>query len=117
MFSVEEDLMAKHSAEWDSTFEDARVLEKLSDDNNALVHLKFAASPLSSREMLCVVHRHEEGPPSTPQCKNEKKEGGADGDVGGGVGDDWVLWLTFAYASVGDKWTREEGTQRERNQS
>ena len=63
---TEEDLMAKHSAEWDSTFEDARVLGKLSDKNDALVHLKFAASPLSSREILYVVNRRKEGPPSTP---------------------------------------------------
>ncbi|EJK64986.1 hypothetical protein THAOC_14221, partial [Thalassiosira oceanica] len=85
----------KHAREWDSTFEDAKIMKRFSD-KDILVHWKFKASPLSGRDMLYIVTElHEEGPPPSKSNPNDN-EGS----------DQWVDRWMYAYASVSDDWAK-----------
>ena len=92
------DDLEKHAKEWDTTFAGARIVEKLSknengnvNDDTILVHWKFNASPLAGRDMLYLVHKLEE---EKDDNNNNNKNGR-------------VLRLTYAYASVSDGWVKE----------
>lgn len=82
------DDLAKHAKEWDATFAGVDTVAKLSEnDETILVRWKFDASPLSSRDLLYLIHRLEE----TTDEKNPQQ----------------ILRLTYAYASVSDEWVQE----------
>ncbi len=82
------DDLEKHATEWDATFVGADLVARLSEnDETILVRWKFDASPLSSRDLLYLIHRLEE----TTDEKNPKQ----------------ILRLTYAYASVSDEWVKE----------
>jgi len=99
----------KHAKEWDATFAGAKLLGKLTDredDDTLLVHWKFNAPPLTGRDMLYVVHRLKEEEPS------QNSTDGKDNNTTTIDNDDsnkpnFVLRLTYAYASVSEEWVKK----------
>ena len=82
------DDLAKHATEWDATFAGADIVAKLAEnDKTNVVRWRFDASPLSSRDLLYLIHRLEE----TTDEKNPKQ----------------ILRWTYGYASVSDEWVKE----------